>query len=369
MYKINLNDYKSSMKYFNFFDVQIKKLDIDKEDFLRDNNISPSTYRKCRNFYQKGGSTIIKKLCEIFNVKYVDETFIIDLENKINKIYHKIYYKIRNSFDEDLDYLNNLLKENNIMKPIVQLIKLELLANFPIDINKFIRENKNIYNEIKKYSQFLNEDLLEILDNLSFVFEKDIPEKALMKNYKNSLAYFSLASRLCDEERYAESIFMAKKAETILIEEKNYKRLLHLNTKIMHCLNLLENYKECFELCEMQLLTIDCFTDVDYEYQYTIQNLVISALALKKYKYVEDILLNKEKIYINECFCLLVAEYKLNKKNYKEYFKYYYENSKDEMKELLKILDNYLKSGNKKVLMKLENTKILKKILKVLKIA
>ena len=29
MYKINLNDYKSSMKYFNFFDVQIKKLDID----------------------------------------------------------------------------------------------------------------------------------------------------------------------------------------------------------------------------------------------------------------------------------------------------------------------------------------------------
>ena len=58
------------------------------------------------------------------------------------------------------------------MKPIVQLIKLELLANFPIDINKFIRENKNIYNEIKKYSQFLNEDLLEILDNLSFVFEK-----------------------------------------------------------------------------------------------------------------------------------------------------------------------------------------------------
>ena len=233
MYKINLNDYKSSMKYFNFFDVQIKKLDIDKEDFLRDNNISPSTYRKCRNFYQKGGSTIIKKLCEIFNVKYVDETFIIDLENKINKIYHKIYYKIRNSFDEDLDYLNNLLKENNIMKPIVQLIKLELLANFPIDINKFIRENENIYNEIKKYSQFLNEDLLEILDNLSFVFEKDIPEKALMKNYKNSLAYFSLASRLCDEERYAESIFMAKKAETILIEEKNYKRLLHLNTKIM----------------------------------------------------------------------------------------------------------------------------------------
>ncbi len=119
----------------------------------------------------------------------------------------------------------------------------------------------------------------------------------------------------------------------------------------------------------MQLLTIDCFTDVDYEYQYTIQNLVISALALKKYKYVEEILLNKEKIYINECFCLLVAEYKLNKNNYKEYFKYYYENSKDEMKELLKILDNYLKSGNKKVLMKLENTKILKKTLMVLKIA
>ena len=39
---------------------------------------------------------------------------------------------------------------------------------------------------IKKYSQFLNKDLLEIFDNLSFVFEKEIPEKALMKNYKNS---------------------------------------------------------------------------------------------------------------------------------------------------------------------------------------
>lgn len=33
-----------------------------------------------------------------------------------------------------------------------------------------------------------------------------------------------------------------------------------------------------------------------------------SALALRKYEYIENILLNKNRILVNECFCLLVAE-------------------------------------------------------------
>lgn len=92
----------------------------------------------------------------------------------------------------------------------------------------------------------------------------------------------------------------------------------------MHCLNLLGN-------------NLECFTDVDFEYQYTMQNLALSALALKKYKYVEELLLNKSRVYINECFCLLVSEYKINKHTYKECFDYYYENNKE---DVFKLIDN-----------------------------
>lgn len=368
MYKISLKEYKENMQYFYYFDILIKDLDVNKEFFLKDNGISPSTYRKCRTIYQNIGDKIIESLCNVFKVKYVSKEFIEIFEDRINKIYNNLYYKIYDTYEDDLNYLDNLLKEDYIIKPIILLMKLEMLANYPIDISKYIKANVDEYFEVRKYINFFNEDLLELFDIISFAFEKNIPEKSLMKNYNNSLAYFTLASKLCDNRRYAESIFMAKKAEELLIKEHNYKRLVNLNIKVMHCLNLLENYKECFELASNQLYNLKSFINVDFELKYTIQNLVISALALGKYKYVEEILINKESLSINECFYLLIAEYKLDKNKYNEIYSFYLSNSNDNS-ELFVLLNNYLITNNKKVLLKFENTKIIEKTINILKIA
>lgn len=71
---------------------------------------------------------------------------------------------------------------------------------------------------IKKYSQFLNKDLLEIFDNLSFVFEKEIPEKALMKNYKNSYHIFHLFQYYVMKRDMLKG-YIWKKAEEFLMKK------------------------------------------------------------------------------------------------------------------------------------------------------
>mgnify|MGYP003293371970 CR=1 FL=1 len=146
-----------------------------------------------------------------------------------------MYYKIYKSYYDDLEKVNQLLDENSILFPVLKLLKMFLIANSQVDAGRVIKENKSLFDEIKQYISFFNEDLCELVDVLSLLFEPTIPEKIMMKSYKNSLAYFSLSSRLCADKRYVESLFVGKKAEEVLVREKNYKRLLFLTAN--HCLN------------------------------------------------------------------------------------------------------------------------------------
>lgn len=70
---------------------------------------------------------------------------------------------------------------------------------------------------------FFNDNLLEIVDILSLAFETKIQDEIVMKTHKNSLAYYSLTSRLCIDKRYVESLFIGKKAEEVLVRKKIIK--------------------------------------------------------------------------------------------------------------------------------------------------
>lgn len=131
---------------------------------------------------------------------------------------------------------------------------------------------------------------------------------------------------------------------------------------MMHCLNSIKNYEECFELASMQLLTLKSFVDVDYAYRNTLKNLAISCLPLKKYIYIVDLLINEPKLSMTEVVCLLVAQFNLDKERYNEYFSFYINNSSIENKEILTNLDSFLKDNDKKELMKLEETKLMDNI-------
>lgn len=362
MFKIDLSSYKKSKQYFIFFDVILKDLSVNKDFFLKENDISPSSYRKARFVEQNNGNKIIDKLCKVLNFKNVNNDLIDEIELLINRIYNNMFYKVYTTYDKDLSIINEYLDKNIILKPIILLSKLFLLANYKYDVGEFVNENNNDYIELKKYLPFFTDELLELFDILSLVFEKNIDDKVLMKTYKNSLFYYALASRLCGDKRYVESLFVSKKAEDVLVREKNYKRLLYLNVKMMHCLNSIKNYEECFELASMQLLTLRSFVDVDYAYRNTLKNLVISCLPLKKYIYIVDLLINEPKLSMTEVVCLLVAQFNLDKERYNEYFNFYINNSSIENKEILTNLDSFLKDNDKKELMKLEETKLMDNI-------
>jgi len=366
MFKVDLTEYKGSKQYCILFDFLIKKKGVNKDDFLKESGVSPSTYRKCRMVEQNTGKIVVDKLCKAFDFENVTDEFMEEFEERADRIYNNIYYNIDRETENDLKYIDKLSERNLVIKPIIVLLKLLIKAYTSLNTNAFINENIDLYNEIKSNKSFLNEGLNEIFSILSILFENRIDESYLVKKYKNTLYYFVLSSKLCDEKRYGECLYVSKITEEKLLEEKNYKRLLSLNTKVMHCLNILGNYEGCFSLAHKQYQTLYSFNKVDYEYQYTMQNLMLSAVALKKYKYVKELLLTKNKLYLNEIYCLLISQYYLDKNEYLEYYRYYYDNLSDENKNLLALLNRYLNTKDKNILLNLKGTKILDKTIKVL---
>lgn len=370
MFTISLKQYSETKYYFLLFDVLLKKVNITKEVFLKEAGISPSSYRKARTIEQNVGEKIISQLCTSLNYKNVDRKFIDDFEEFINNIYFNVYYKVYKTYDEDLKKLDELLKENYILFPIIKLIKLFMVANSHIESDEFITKYKEEFLELKKYTDFFNEDLLEIYDILSLLFEPVLPESLLFKTFKNSLVYYSIVSRLCKDKRFVECLFISKKAEEILVKERNYKRLLYLNIKVMYSLSAIHSYQECYELANMQLYTLQSFVNTEFEFNNTIKHLVIASIALKKYSTIENVLMNKKNIYIMELCCLLIAKYHTDNDEYTNMFNYYQKAlKKEEDIYAITCIDSYLKNKDKKDLSKLENINILDTLIYAIKIS
>lgn len=367
MRKIELTIYKNSKCYFQLFDIIFKDNKIIKEPFLLNIGISPSSYRKSRTREQTGGPRIIEQLCEAFGYEAPNYDLVCSIEDLLNKVYAGIYYKTYASHNEDVEYLDNLINKNYILNPILKLIKIFILANSKMDIISFVQEYRDIYEELQKYLCFFSEDLLEILDILSFAFEEEMREGLLFKDFKNSLAYYSLASRLWKDGRYTECMFIAEKAEAVLVKELNYRRLVGLNVIRMYCLNMLENYNECFKLGSMLLYNLQSFKSIEYEYKYVISHLALCCLPLKKYDYCMDLLLNKNKVSLTDICCLVTAKYFTDKAEYESLYKHYSEALEQDDKTILKHVDNVLKHRSKRSLAKLNDPKLMRYFANILK--
>lgn len=367
MFKIDLTLYKKSKWYFQMFDIIFKDNKIKKEPFLTNIGISPSSYRKARTIEQNIGDKLVAQLCESFGYKKPSYELVCSVEKLLNKVYSDVYYKIYTSYESDLEYINSLINENYIIHPVLKLTKLFIMANSKLDTDEFVNKTFNIYEELQKFICFLNEDLLEILDILSLAYDKEIKESMLFKNYKNSLAYYSLSSRLWKEERYAECLFISKRAEEILVKEKNYRRLLSLNVTMMNCLNSLGNYKECYELAKMELLSLKSFVNVDFEYKFTVSHLALCCLPLGKYEECEELISNKSKVSLTDILCFLTAKYFINKKEYESVYSHYYEKFENESKELIMYLDKVLQYKDKRALQKLNSPRVIRYFSDVIK--
>ena len=253
MIKIDLTEYKDSKIYFQLFDKIIKEKNISKEIFLQDNNINPSTYRRCKKEECNVGEKIIIKLCELLNYKYLDNNQIDELEQLLNNIYSDMYYKIYKNYDNYLEQIDKYINDNTIIYPVLLLFKCYLLLS--TQKNEEYQKNNvlPLYNDLKQYEYFYNESCLKIYHLLYLSFEEEILEKYYIKKYEDASAYFILSFRALNNKKYSECLYFSEKAKEKSIEDYNIQRVIAINNNILASYMELENYEDCLTLSEIQL--------------------------------------------------------------------------------------------------------------------
>lgn len=365
MFNINLDEYLGTVKFIQLFDVMLYeeaiKLSVTKESILRELDINPSSFRRCRVEEQNVGKTIVKKLANYFNLKLVDDEYLNKLSKLIKDIYHDTNYKIINRFGFYTKEIDENIKENNIMFPVIKLIKLFLLAFSDKSIDDVINSNNEEFSDLGKYILVFNDDIKVIYDLLELVYCKELTNEMLSKNYTNGICYSILASRQRISKKYIESLYFAQKAKEIFFKENNLKRIIAINLVILNSLALSDNLEEYYSLANEQMLTIKSF-DIKGVFEIgAVKHLGNAYLATKKYKDAIDLIEDREEITITELSIYIAAKYFYLGEKFNEWYKK--EIVDDEsLKEVLFVFNyivEYLKTSDKKILSKIEGTNLL----------
>lgn len=370
MKKIDLNIYNNYLIYFQLYDVKINESEMGIEKFLQSVEINPSTYRKCKKGELIAGPKLIKILTDYFDYVMPSNDIIDDFENLCNDIYYKMYYKIYDDYDDYLKKINNLLDQKYTIYPIIMLFKLLLIISSNLDYKVIVENNIKDYNEVKKYSKFFTEDLMDIYELIYLTFEYNISEGYWLKNYNNGSAYFILSTRSYVNKKYIESIFFATKAKEFLSRDGNIIRTLFLNNTLMSSLLFVGNYQECNDLAFKQQLVLKA---VNSQYIFLQKNAmkynVVSLLGLNDYSKILIELDKYNSFNLTLLTCYLVSIYK--EKGKKAYINYFndlqIENLDNEYKEYLNILNIVILQNKKSLLQKLEKFDIEKWIVNILK--
>lgn len=369
MKKIDMSIYKKSNKFFYLFDVLIKNEVYNKDEFLKTKGITPNSYRRAKNNEQKVGTEIIIKLSKHFKYNIASDDLIDSIEDLANLIYNDMYYKVFKNYEYYVLEIEKLIKENYNVFPILNLLKLFLQINSLKKGIKVIADNITLYEELKKYKNFFNDDLLNIYELLYLTFEKDVTEYALSEEFSDGYSYFIVSYRSWQNRRYVDCLYFADKARSILLRENNIKRIVHLNFNVMSSLNYVKNYKACLEMAQKQMLALESFDCEGFEKETTLKHMLVAALGLGKYELILDLLTNNKNYSLTELTCYLYSMSKISLNDYKKYYEINVlrEEYDPDEKEFLGTLNNFIINKDKKALLKLENYKVTKIILEIIK--
>ena len=349
MRKFKLNCYKEFKEYFDFLDVLIKTESSNKELFLENLNISPSSYRRAKKEGNKIGQVILKKLAIHFKYNLCSDSLIDDIERKINKIYFDIYYKHYENYSKHYEWLEYMINKRLIVFPLFKLFKLLLKINDNNNPNYIQEEYKSLYDEINNYKVFFKNNLIEVLEILDVTFVDDIDDYLLSKEFVNELSYHTLASRCAVLGRYFESIFFCDLVKKKYFEDENYKRIYYINLILISNYNYLFKFDKAKLLAEKQILTLESISNNLLEYNLTKSIYVISCLGLKDYKNVIRMLKDKDNYTLTEAFCILIAYFYTDKELYKKLFDELI-SDEDDSNKYLNILNDILFDNKKKII-------------------
>ena len=368
MNKIKLEEYKQNKQYLYLFDILIKEVASNRDFFLEELDIAPSSYRRAKISEHNISKQYIYKLSNYFGYKTVKENEIERYQIFLNEIYNNFYYRIDNKFTYLIGKLEECISEKNLFKPIFMLFKLLLTSSK--DNNYSIIRNENLYllEDLKKYRLFFNTEMNEILDYIELLFEESIENKNYNLNEKSALFYSVLASKYCEKNESLISLFYATKAKDKYYLDANYKRLANLEFTIMTCYCNMKNYDKYYELAYKQYFNFKNLNNSIKEYSLSKMHLAISMLTLNKYKDILYMFNDINDISFSELVCVLIAQYKVNKKDYYNLYNHLLQNSRNSMqKNNLDIINKYIENKDKKSLKNLSENSVLSNLLKILK--
>lgn len=369
MFYINLNEYKETKIYFQLFDVMLKDLPINKEDYLLEHNITPSSYRLARKIEQNVGKSIIIKLAETFNFIILSKDELEDLENHLNKIYFDIYYKNYDNYDYYLEYINKMISNNFLIHPILKLFKLFLITNSNKPVSKVHSENNELYSELGKYKNFYNKEIMEIYNILNLFFNDSLKTEDRHQEYKNPMSYQILASRSYMEKKYIEAIYYSTKACSILLDEMNFKRYVTVKRTLMACQLCIGDYQTCHINSVKFLHSVKSLNLSQFEVDAAEDFYYASLLGLKQFDLIYKKLKDSITFNRNKFTCLLVSMYKTDQDKFSNYLKenINFDELSNEDCEYIKLLCSFLKNNDKKKLDILKSYSIMTGIINVLR--
>lgn len=369
MKKFDFTIYKSTRQYYLMYDVLIKEKVPNRDNFLIDNDIPPSSYRRCKASEQHGGREIVDKLAKVLHLTTTTDEEIDEIEKFASKVYYQMTYKIFKSYKEDIEYIKGLLEKNHIMFPVLELLLLFLYMNDNRTVKDVIDDYTELFNKVKKYKVFLSEELMEIYELTYIYFKGANKEEIYLKTYTNAIAYSILAAQAYNRGDYIACLYFSNRSKEICEKEGNVRRILRLNKNIMISLLYVGNYSECYELASRQILILESLKIEDESLDLARKFLVVASIGCEKYDKVIENLERKSELNLTEITSLMIAYFKTNRKKYDNYLNNrlnYYETDKVYLK-YINTLNAFLKKPEKKRLEKLENSEIMAPMKKIFK--
>ena len=343
--KVDLSEYEQYSIFLYVFDVLIKNTKTEgKEKYLKSKGISPSTYRRTKLHQTKASTSkiLVDDLCVFLEYKQIDTSTIREIENVINDIYDKIYYKKEVDIYKWLTYFKNLIDEKSIIFPIAHLMRLFILItkNNP---SKIISSYKEEYEQILKYKDFFIGGLEEIYEIVNIAFIKDLNNTILFTKYKNELTYYTLANKCYLLNDLTNCYRLITMCEESFIEKRNYKRMYYLDALKMAYYNKIKSYEDAYLLGDYNLKSIESMNDSQNLFEKELRlfklHVSISCIGLRKYEEAFNMVISNKRLNNNEICCLIFLNYlfNINVEKYinkkREYLKNLIENMIDENKK------------------------------------
>lgn len=351
MKNFDLSIYKGTKVYIKYFDIYMKINDLKKEEVLSKLIISNSSFRRSRESEQKIGRSIISDLANYFKLNIPNNELIDQLQININKIYHNMYYKIYKEYEEEQQYIDDLLSQNLIIEPILNLIKLFLKVNNNDSVARTKQDNLNMYKYLKLYSEMFTEELKEILEILSIFFDDEIHlDQEWNQEYKNAMSYQIASARYLIENKYIEAIYFSELANKMLIDDMNFKRVIVVNRTIMGAYLFLGKYKECLNMAEKQYLYVQSIDFSQFEIDTVFKFKIVSLLGLERYEDIISLLNDYTKMNYTLFTCYAISLFYVNKKEYIELYNDNIDDYDDMTKSYFILLDQYLKTNDKSLI-------------------